>query len=60
MEEYFVIILGNIFVFLHTNTPCGYSLEVPHQVASNEYPQYMFFMKKLKKIIPELSQNILP
>ena len=33
-----MIILGNVFLFLHKNISCGYSLED----ASNEYPQHMF------------------
>ena len=28
-EEYLVIILGYLFLFLHKNICCGYSLEVP-------------------------------
>ena len=30
------------FSFLHKNICCGYSLEVPHRGASNEYPQHEF------------------
>ena len=37
-----MIILGYFFLFLHKNICCGYSLEVPRQGASNEYPQRMF------------------
>ena len=49
-----MIILGYFFLFLHENICCGYSLEVPQQGISNEYPQCMFFfMEKLEK----LSQN---
>ena len=32
----------DIFLFHHENICCGYSLEVPHQGASNEYPQHTF------------------
>ena len=32
----------NIFLFLHENICCGYSLEAPRQGASNEYPQHVF------------------
>ena len=31
-----------IFLLLQENKCCGYSLEVPHQGTSNEYPQHMF------------------
>ena len=34
----------NIFLYLHKNIGCGYSLEAPHRGASNEYPQPMFFV----------------
>ena len=32
----------DIFLILHKNICCGYSLEAPLRGASNEYPQYMF------------------
>ena len=32
----------------------------PRQVASNEYPQHMFFMEKYENNIPELSPNTSP
>ena len=32
------------------NIDCGYSLEMPRQGGSNEYPQYMFF-SKIRKIM---------
>ena len=48
-----MIILGYFFLFLHKHICCGYSLEAPRRVASNEYPQHMFFMKNWRK----LSQN---
>ena len=31
-----------IFLILLKNIDCGYSLELPHQGGSNEYPQSMF------------------
>ena len=31
----------NIFLFLHENICCGYSLEATQQGPSNEYPQYI-------------------
>ena len=37
------------FLFLHENICYGYSLEVPHQGISNEYPQHMFFWRNKKK-----------
>ena len=40
-----------IFVFLHKNVCCDYSLEAPHRGASNEYPQHRFFVEKDKNII---------
>ena len=38
------------FLFLHKNMYCGYSLEAPHQGASNEYPQHMFSWRNKKSI----------
>ena len=32
-----------IFLILHKNIDCGYSLEPPRQGGSNEYPQSMFW-----------------
>ena len=32
--------------FFHENICCEYPLEAPHGGASNEYPQYMFFVEK--------------
>ena len=43
-EEYLMIILGYFFLFLHKNICCRYSLEVPHQGASNENPQHVFMV----------------
>ena len=51
-----MIILEIFFLFLHKNICCGYSLEAPHQGASNEYPQHIF----MEKIIPQLSPNAPP
>ena len=39
------------FLFLHENMCCGYSLEVPHQGASNEYPHHNIFVQKYEKNI---------
>ena len=39
----------NIFLFLHENICCGYSLAVPQQSTSNEYVTYVFIEKKEKK-----------
>ena len=38
------------FLFLNKNIYCGFSLEVPHQSASNEFPQYMFLSRSKKSI----------
>ena len=40
----------NIFLFLHENICCGYSLEAPRRGASNEYPQHMFTWRNKKDI----------
>ena len=37
------------FLFLKENIYCGYSLEVPYQGTSNEYPQNMFSLRNKKK-----------
>ena len=44
------------FLFLHKNIYTGYSLEVPHWSASNEYPQYRLSWRNKKNIflIPPL------
>ena len=39
------------FLLLHENVCCGYSLEVPHGGASNEYPQHIFSWRNKKNII---------
>ena len=41
---------GMIFLFLHENICCGYSLEVPHQSTSNEYPQHTFSCRNKKNV----------
>ena len=33
----------------HTNVDCGYSLEPPRRGGSNEYPQFNFFNRNIKK-----------
>ena len=38
------------FLFLHKNICCGFSLELPHQGDSKEYPQHMFLMRNKKNI----------
>ena len=45
-----------IFSYLQENTCCGFSSEVPHRGASNEYPQHMFSWRNKKYIylIPTL------
>ena len=40
------------FLFFDKNICCGYSLEVPLQGTSNEYPQHMFLSKN-KKYLPD-------
>ena len=55
-NEYLITILGWLFIFLHKkNVFCGYSLEAPHQVASN-----VCFDGELEKTFPELSSNSPP
>ena len=39
------------FLFLEENIYYGYSLEVPHKSASNEYPEQVSLRKKKKKQI---------
>ena len=53
----------NFFLFLHENICCGYSLEVPHWGASNEYPQHMFLWRTWEnypKIITKYSSLTIP
>ena len=39
-----------MFLFLDENICCEYSLEVPQQGASNEYPQHMFLSRNKKNV----------
>ena len=39
------------FLFLHENICCGYSLEAPHWGASNEYPQHIYFLGEIRKLL---------
>ena len=50
---------ASCFLFLYKNICCGYSLEVPHWGASNEYPQHIFLWrnKKTNMWIPPLIGN---
>ena len=45
-----MIILRYNVLFLHKYICCGYSLEVPWQGTSNEYPQHMFLWRNKKNI----------
>ena len=40
----------NFFLFLHKNIGCGYSLEVPHRGASNEFDQHMNLRRNRKNM----------
>ena len=42
---------SDIFHSSAQNIDCGYWLELPHQGSSNEYPQSMFFLAEIKKIM---------
>ena len=50
------------FLFLHKNIYCGFSLEAPHWGTSNEYPQYICFLCRMKKnrITFWLKKSLLP
>ena len=39
-----------IFILFLPKTDCGYMLEPPGRGSSNEYPQFMFWIKNEKKI----------
>ena len=39
---------SDIFHISTQNIDCGYSLELPRQCSSNEYPQYMFLSRNKK------------
>ena len=43
------------FIFFAQNIDCEYSLEQPCQGCSNEYPQFMFWIKNKKKGTPLLT-----
>ena len=48
---------------IHKNICCGYSLEAPHQGASNEYPQHMFlwgYKKNYPRIITKYATLTIP
>ena len=50
------MIIKGQFQVLHKNIWCGYSLELPHQGDSNEYPQHTcMFLWRNKEIISKLS-----
>ena len=36
------------FLIFARNIDCGYKLELPQRVGSNEYPQSMFWIKNVK------------
>ena len=42
-------LMDEYFLFLHKKIYCGYSLQAPLRGASNEYPQYMFFIEKARR-----------
>ena len=46
--EHFVGKNDDIFNIHAQNIDCGYTLEPPRRGGSNEYPQYIFWMKKKK------------
>ena len=53
----FSIKMKPIFLsFLHENIRCGYSLEVPHQGVSNEYP-HISFHREIRKILPHMGTS---
>ena len=43
-----------VFLILHGNICCGYSLEAPCRGASNEYPQHMFSWRNIKNVMGHL------
>ena len=49
-KENFQIQNSDIFHIPAQNIDCGYPLETPRQVGSNEYPQSMF-VSKIRKIM---------
>ena len=52
-DEYLMKIWDFFFLFLQTNICCGYLIEAPRPGTSNEHPQHIFRMEKIRKI----SQN---
>ena len=50
VNENIMIILWYFFLFLHKTICCGNSLEVHQWDTSNERPQHVFFMEKLRKL----------
>ena len=46
--ENFQLKILDIFLIFAQNIDCGYSLEPPRRVGSNEYPQSMFWSKNKK------------
>ena len=44
------VLIRSTSLFFHENIRCGYSLEVPHGGASNEYPQHNFSWRNKKNI----------
>ena len=48
--HFYIVKMGYtlFFLFLLKTINCGYSLELPHQGHSNEYPQSMFWAEKWK------------
>ena len=51
VQNYFSSIKGDIFLFCVESIDCGYILEPPRQGDSNEYPQFMFWVKNKKNDI---------
>ena len=49
-REIFQLKNANIFLISAQNIDCGYSLELPRQGSSNEYPQSMFWVE-IRKIM---------
>ena len=43
-------VLGKYFSYFSNKTCCGYSLEVPHKGASNEYPPDRFSWRNKENI----------
>ena len=43
--------INDIFLFLHENIYCGYTLEVPQWGTSNVYQQHMFLSRNKENIV---------